>query len=53
VDAEEQTFLACAYWCVSALTDVGQIGEARTLMKQLDAVASPLGLLSEMAVPGS
>jgi GH15 family glucan-1,4-alpha-glucosidase len=50
---QEQTFLACAYWRVSALTDVGRVDEARVLMGQLDAVASPLGLLSEMAAAGS
>lgn len=50
---EEQTFLACAFWRVSALTDVGRVKEADALMGQLDDVASPLGLLSEMAAPGS
>lgn len=50
---EEQTFLACAYWRVSALTEVGRVAEARALMTELDSVASPLGLLSEMVTAGS
>jgi GH15 family glucan-1,4-alpha-glucosidase len=50
---EEQTFLACAYWRVGTLADVGRVAEADTLMKELDSVANPLGLLSEMATAGS
>lgn len=49
----EQTFLACAYWRVSALVHVGRVAEAQALMRQLDGVASPLGLLSEMAAAGT
>jgi len=49
---EEQTFLACAYWRAGTLADVGRVAEAETLMKELDSVANPLGLLSEMATPG-
>ncbi|MGI8882095.1 MAG: glycoside hydrolase family 15 protein [Jatrophihabitans sp.] len=53
VQAEEQTFIACAYWRVQALVHVGQIKEAEKLMAELDDVASPLGLLAEMSAPGS
>lgn len=53
VDAQEQTFIACAYWVVEALSRAGRVAEAETLMVDLDAVASPLGLLSEMSTPGS
>lgn len=48
VDAEEHTFIACAYWRVQALVHVGRTKEADTLMDELDALASPLGLLAEM-----
>ncbi len=50
---EEQTFIACAYWRVGTLADVGRVKEARDLMRELDSVASPIGLLSEMAIAGS
>ncbi|HEX7356049.1 MAG TPA: glycoside hydrolase family 15 protein [Mycobacteriales bacterium] len=52
-EREEQTFLACAYWRAGTLADVGRVDEAERLMKELDAVVSPLGLLSEMATAGS
>ena len=52
-EREEQTFLACAYWRVGALADVGRGAEARALMGRLDGVASPLGLLAEMVTPGT
>jgi GH15 family glucan-1,4-alpha-glucosidase len=51
VSAEEQTFIACAYWRVHALVHVGRLDEADNLMRQLDDVASPLGLLAEMSTP--
>lgn len=50
---EEETFLACAYWRAGSLADVGRAAEGRAFMDQLDAVANPVGLLSEMATPGS
>ena len=53
VDAEEQTFIACAYWRVQALVHVGRLAEAEKLMAQLDDVTSPLGLLAEMSTPDS
>jgi GH15 family glucan-1,4-alpha-glucosidase len=49
---EEETFLACAFWRVHALTCVGRVDEAVALMNQLQAVFNPLGLLSEMCAPG-
>ncbi len=51
VHREEQTFVACAYWLVEALAAVGRVGEARTRMTRLDAVANDLGLMAEMSVP--
>jgi GH15 family glucan-1,4-alpha-glucosidase len=53
VHREEETFIACAYWRVHALTCVGRTEEARELFAQLDAVANPLGLMSEMSAAGT
>ncbi len=49
---EEETFIACAFWRVHALTCVGRVHEAHDLMDQLQVVFNPLGLLSEMRAPG-
>lgn len=49
VHREEDTFIACAYWRVHALTCVGRVQQAQELFTQLGAVASPLGLMSEMS----
>lgn len=49
---EEQTFVACAYWRVHALSCVGRGEEAARLLGEVDdALAWPLGILSEMAAP--
>jgi len=53
VEHEEQAFIACSYWLVEALAYTGRLAEAEALMAELDAVASPLGLLSEMCTPGT
>jgi GH15 family glucan-1,4-alpha-glucosidase len=53
VDAQEQTFIACAYWRVHALVRVGRIEEAQRLMDELASTANPLGLLAEMSTPGT
>lgn len=53
VAGEEQSFLACAYWSVHALAVLGRTDEAEGRMRELDLVASPLGLLSEMVTPGT
>lgn len=47
---EEETFTACAFWRVHALACVGRQDEASHLLRKLDSVASPLGLMSEMQV---
>ncbi len=49
---QEETFIACAFWRVHAMTCVGRVDEARELMDQLQVVFSPLGLMSEMSPPG-
>jgi len=48
VHCEEQTFTACAFWRVHALVQVGRLEEAGNLLAELDVVANPLGLMSEM-----
>ena len=50
---EEQAFIACSYWMVQALVVVGRRDEGESLMVELDDIASPLGLLSEMCTPGT
>ena len=49
VEREEATFLACAFWAVQAKALTGDVAGAEQRLRELDAVASPLGLLSEMA----
>ncbi len=47
LSGEEGTFLICSFWLVSALTMVGEMGQATDLMERLLRVASPLGLYAE------
>ncbi|UIJ34316.1 glycoside hydrolase family 15 protein [Allobranchiibius sp. GilTou73] len=53
VHSEEETFTACAFWRVHALVNVGRVEEAEGLLSELAIVAGPLGLMSEMCVPGT
>lgn len=48
VDKEEATFVACAFWRVSALSCVGRDDEAKALMDQLVELSNDVGLYSEM-----
>ncbi|SNS51678.1 glycoside hydrolase family 15 protein [Rhodococcoides kyotonense] len=48
VDKEEATFVACAFWRVSALACVGRDGEAKALMDELVEMSNDVGLYSEM-----
>nr|WP_240188260.1 glycoside hydrolase family 15 protein [Nakamurella flavida] len=48
MDAEEGTFVACAFWTVSALAWVGRRDEARELMDQLVPMTNDVGILAEM-----
>ena len=51
---EEQTFVACAYWRVHALSSLGRLDEASQLLRQLDElVPNQLGLMAEMSVAGT
>jgi GH15 family glucan-1,4-alpha-glucosidase len=40
-------FVICAFWLVEALARTGQIEQARELMRSIENVQSPLGLLAE------
>ncbi|CCQ14676.1 Glycosyl hydrolase, glucoamylase [Rhodococcus sp. AW25M09] len=48
VHKEEATFVACAFWRVSALSCVGRDDEATALMDQLVELSNDVGLYSEM-----
>ncbi|THJ68587.1 glycoside hydrolase family 15 protein [Arthrobacter echini] len=48
---EEASFVACAYWAVSALAAVGRRDEAVELMEQLLPLANDVGMMSEMIEP--
>jgi GH15 family glucan-1,4-alpha-glucosidase len=48
---EEATFVACAFWMVSALVAVGRRDEAVELMEELLPLANDVGIMSEMIEP--
>ncbi|MFJ6000652.1 glycoside hydrolase family 15 protein [Arthrobacter sp. NPDC092385] len=48
---EEASFVACAYWMVSALVAVGRRDEAVDLMEALLPLANDVGIMSEMIEP--
>lgn len=47
MQSEEGTFIACAFWAVSALACVGRMDEARERMAELVVLANDVGLYSE------
>jgi GH15 family glucan-1,4-alpha-glucosidase len=50
---EEGSFLACSFWLVSALSEIGEHERARALCERLLAAASPLGLYAEELSPAT
>jgi alpha,alpha-trehalase len=47
----EGTFLICSFWLVSALCEIDELEQARTLCERLLGYASPLGLYAEEVDP--
>ena len=51
MDVEEGCFLACTFWLVDALTELGRLEDAATLMDEAVALTNDVGLLAEMMDP--
>lgn len=51
VEREEGAFVACSFWLVEALAHTGQLERATSLMDEMVARTSDVGLLSEMIDP--
>ncbi len=51
MDEEENAFVACSFWLVSAMAHNGQVERACRLMDEAVAMANDLGLLSEQVSP--
>ena len=52
-DSVGEAFIACSFWLVSALAEIGEPDRARALCERLLASASPLGLYAENLDPHS
>jgi len=53
LSGEEGTFLICSFWLVSALSEIGERGRARTLCERLLESSGWLDLYAEELEPGS
>lgn len=53
VDAEEATFVACGFWLVQALAELGSLSEAVERMDSLVDSANDVGLFAEMIDPAT
>ncbi|MBN9173736.1 MAG: glycoside hydrolase family 15 protein [Microbacterium sp.] len=51
MNREEEPFVACGFWLVSALTRLGRQDEAEQLFERLAATSNDVGLFSEMVSP--
>ncbi len=52
-DEEEEAFVACSFWMVSALALVGRTDDARRLMDELITLPNDVGMLPEMIDPST
>ena len=53
LSGEEGTFAICSFWLVSALAEIGEHDQARSLCEKMLSFASPLGLYAEEIDPRS
>jgi GH15 family glucan-1,4-alpha-glucosidase len=53
MDREEGAFLACTFWLVTALAELGELDEARQLMDQAVTLVNDVGLLAEQMDPAT
>ncbi|MCW2900726.1 MAG: glycoside hydrolase [Streptosporangiaceae bacterium] len=53
MEREEGCFLACTFWLVSALAELGELDDAHRLMDQAVALGNDVGLLAEEMDPDS
>ncbi|WP_402466979.1 glycoside hydrolase family 15 protein [Isoptericola aurantiacus] len=51
MSGEEGTFTICSFWLVSALSEIGEVEQARTLCERLLSFASSLNLYAEEIDP--